>query len=241
MTVSDQEVQAYVDGELAPPDIARVEAAIAADVLVAARVERARRLRGPGRAAFDTAPQPAPSRLEGLLVRDARARDSADRDPGAAGASKPHASRWRIPAIALAALVAALAIGNRLRKPETQVEWRDTRFVASAELARRLDNALAGSPDAAAPVRIELTFRDSRGRVCRSFVSGAWHVAGLACREGGSWTLPVVGALDASGSAATNASSTAMPAEVLVAIDERMRGGAFDAVQERRARASGWR
>jgi hypothetical protein len=241
MNISDELVQAYVDGELAPDEAARVRAAMAADVLVAARVERARALKARVRGAFDPVlDEPVPSRLTALLTRPAEE----DARPGVGPLRMRrdgHAARWRRPLIALAATVAALAIASWLQMPSADMAVRDAALVARGELARRLDRALASAPDAASNVSIGLTFRATDGRICRSFVATSSRLAGVACRDDSGWSLPVVSRIDPVAPGELRQAASDVPAEVQSAIDARMQGDAFDAVQEQRARDAGWR
>lgn len=248
MNITDQDVQAYVDGELAPEERARIERAIADDVLVAARVEREQRLRAQVRRAFDPVlDEPVPDRLRGLLERS-NARDGhvvgarVDADVvhlDARRTARP--SRWRTPVVALAASVAALAIAAWLRTPGGDVAVRDGALVARGELAHALDDALASAPDARAPVTIGLTFRDAGGRVCRTFDVAARGLAGLACRDRTAWAVPVLVRTDVAPEGEVRQAGGGMPAEVQAAIDARMQGDAFDASQERAAQGAGWR
>lgn len=238
MIISDNDVQAYVDGELAPDDAARMDAAIAADVLVAARVERAKRLRAQVRGAFDPVlGEPLPSRLSGLLQAGAASNvvSMREREPAAA-----RSSRWRVPAVALAASLAAFALVHWMRLPSADMVMQGGALVAHGELVRRLDTGLASTPDAASTIDIGLTFRGDDGRVCRSFVAHATHMAGLACREGDEWALPMVSRVDAA-AGDLRQTANAMPADVQAAIDARIQGDAFDATQEQQARDAGWR
>jgi anti-sigma-K factor RskA len=240
MTISDELVQAYVDGELAPDDAARVRAAIAADVLVAARVERARALKATLRDAFDPVlDEPVPPRLSALLARPGED----DTRPGVAPRSMragERTARWRRPLVALAATVAALAIASWLRMPSADMAVSDGALLARGDLARRLDRGLASAPDAASDVSIGLTFRAVDGRICRSFVAASARLAGVACRERSGWALSVVSRIDPEAPGDLRQASSAVPAEVQAAIDARMQGDAFDAAQERRARDAGW-
>lgn len=241
MTISDEDVQAYVDGELSPEASARVEAAIAADVLVAARVERVKRLRATRRGAFDpTRDAPAPSRVSGAVAREA------DDAPTPSAARQPsddarRQGRWRRPLIALVAAVAALAIVGWLRRPAGDIAMRGDVLVARGELARQLDTALAGAPETTSTVSIGVTFRDLDGRVCRSFATAATRMAGLACRDGDAWTLPVVSRIDAATGDGPSLHGGTVPEAVRAAIDARLRGDVFDAAAEREARDAGWR
>ena len=239
MTITDQELQAYVDGELAPDDAARVEAAMAGDVLLAARVEREKRLRDTLRRAY--APvlgEPVPARLHAVLDAPAARANAGVTDIADRRRPRP---RWRAPVLAIAASIAAIAMALWLRAPGGDVASRGADLVARGELERGLDRALASVPDAEANVRIGLTFRDASGRVCRTFATRATSMAGLACRDGQDWSLQVLSRVDAGEAGALRQASSGMTPEIQAAVDARMQGEAFDAEQERDALARGWR
>lgn len=292
MNITESELQAYVDGELAPEDAARVEAACAADPDLAARLALAQRLRERVRDAFDgVIDEPVPDRLAALLRNAAGERASAPdgvvpfarREAGAAAAAgpvprapeadavdthalgarpvdagragsiasnaappAPHGARRRPragwPAYALAASLAALAVSLWLRPAPGPVVVDDGTLVARGTLARGLDTVLASAPAEPGGVAVGLSFRDADGRVCRSFVQrDAGGIAGLACRDGDRWTLPVVSAADGVGGGELRQASSVVPPEVQAAIDARLQGDVFDAAQERAARDAGWR
>lgn len=245
MNITDHEIQAYVDGELAPEDAARIDAAIAADVLVAARVERELRLRARVRGAYDPVlSEPVPDRLTALLAGAGDA--PADAQPPHGGSvvelrprRRAAATRWRVPGFAIAASVAVLAVAVWMR-PGAPVQMRDGQLVAAGALARDLDDALAGAPDAGRGTAIGLTFRDAEGRICRSFSTGDAALAGLACRDGARWSLPVVSRAPPGGGDPVRQAASGMPPEVQAAVDARLEGEVFDAAQERAARDAGW-
>lgn len=257
-TVDRYELQAWIDGELAADDAARVEAAIAADPALATQFERERRLRERLRAGFDPVlDEPVPSRLTALLEPAAApaARNAADRTetvasgdvpgnvvPFPARVERPARARWHVPVYALAASLAVLAVSLWLRPAGGPVQMQGGELVAHGELARGLDRALASEPGADAAVAIGLSFRDGEGRICRSFVGrDGSTLAGLACRDGGRWTVPVLSQRQAGGEAGLRQASSATPPEVQAAIDERLDGDVFDAAAERAARDAGWR
>lgn len=242
MNITDLEIQAYVDGELAPDAAARIEAAVLADVLVAARVERERRLRSMLRGAYQPVlDEPVPQRLRALLDEGAAA---ADGTAGNVVAMHPRraapAARWRVPAMALAASVAALAVSMWMR-PGAPVQMEDGALLARGTFARELDMALASAPARDVATTVGLTFRDADGRICRSFANADIALAGLACREGDRWVLPVVSRLATREAGEIRQASSAMPDDVQAAVDARLRGDVFDAEQERAARDAGWR
>jgi hypothetical protein len=79
------------------------------------------------------------------------------------------------------------------------------------------------------------------GRICRSFAHRELATAGLACRDGDRWVLPVVSRIEAGDGGEVRQASSAIPAEVQAAVDARLQGDVFDAAQERAARDAGWR
>jgi hypothetical protein len=110
-------------------------------------------------------------------------------------------------------------------------------IVARGELADALSRQLAADAPVGA-VRVGVSFAAKGGEYCRSFQLGS--TAGLACREGGEWRIPVLAQDAQSGHAAYRQAASAMPAAVLEAIDERIAGTSLDAAAERDARARGW-
>ena len=236
--ISEAELQAYVDGELAPADVARVEAAIAADPALARQLERERALRARLRGAFDPVlDEPVPARFADLLHAT---RDDSRGGAGAevVGITRRRRIAWRAPAYALAASLLVLAASLWLRDANGPLRMQGDGLVASGELARALDDALASAPQARAPVAIGLSFRARDGHVCRSFTRAA--LAGLACRAGDAWSIVALSHAAVDDGDIRQAGST-LPPEVQAAIDARMQGDAFDAAQERAARAAHWR
>lgn len=243
-TISEAELQAYVDGQLAPADTARVEAVIAGDPGLARQLDRERALRARLRGAFDPVlDEPMPARFAALLQGGQVGKPDQHEEANVAATNVVDLAQrrrpaWRAPAYALAASLLVLAASLWLRNASGPVRMQGDRLMASGELAHALDDALASAPQAHAPVAIGLSFRAQDGRVCRSFTRGA--LAGLACREGDAWTIAVLS--HAAGNAADiRQAGSALPPEVRAAIDARMQGDAFDAAQERAARDAGWR
>ncbi|MFC0677416.1 hypothetical protein ACFFGH_06055 [Lysobacter korlensis] len=277
-TIDEHELQAWIDGELAPSDAARVAAAVAADPVLAAQASRERRLRERLRAEFDPVlDEPVPARFAELLGgaastpvrggafaagrsgRDAIDQGGSSVDSAAAtGERKPAAAnivpltarprtamskaRWGTPVYALAASLAVLAVSLWLRPGTGPVQVQDGTLIARGELERGLDQALASEPAAVAQVAIGLSFRDADGRICRSFVHRAQPgLAGLACREGERWSLPVLARPVEGADGELRQASSAMSPEVQAAIDARLQDEVFDAEAERQAREAGWR
>lgn len=239
-------LQAYVDGALDAPGSARVDAALAHDDALAARVHQARTLRAQVRAVFDPVlDEPVPARLSALLQPQRKATPgSIDRVGGGRrfGAGRRLASRrWLVPAMALAASL-AIAVTTLWWKPDhAPVSVRDGQRFASGALSDALDHALASEPDPRAAVMVGLTFRQADGQICRTFVHHPKPaMAGLACHGDAGWALPVLTATEEHGGELRQAAS-GLPAGVQAAVDATLQGDAFDAAQERAARDAGWR
>lgn len=238
MEITKQELQAYVDGELAPVERARVEAAIAADPAVARRAEAERALRARLRDVFDPVlAEPLPSRLQALLA------DRAHAPPGRADVASARSSRrrgWQVPAYALAASLLAFAVALWPRQGSVPVRLDDHGLVAIGPLEDALDHGLASTPDPAGPVAIGLSFRTRDGRICRSFVQDR-SLQGLACRRGARWEIELLSTDGAHSGDGVRQAGSAIAPDVQAAIDARIQGEAFDAAQERAARAAHWR
>ncbi len=190
MTVTDEELMAYVDGEL---DAARCEALrqeIAASADLSRRVAEQQALRDRLSRAFDPAlDEPVPSRLTDLASR-ARVVDFAS-----AARQRPSRNVW-LSGLALAAgIILGIALGPAVlqlatERPDIVASGSDVS--ADGALADALSRRLASEQYASDPIRLGVSFRATNGEYCRTFISrrsdGA--LAGMACRQG-PWTLSV--------------------------------------------------
>jgi len=242
--IDDDTLQAYVDGQLDSAQVARIEAAMAADPALAARVARERALLAALRGHFDPVlDEPVPERLADLL-RAPAATDAAPAKavpPPARRTARERRPRWVVPA-ALAASVALVAALFWHAPPHSLVRTQGGQSFAAGALRRALDTQLASAPAAAAETSVGLTFRDGDGAICRTFVHRAEPaMAGLACRRGDGWSLPVLVAPASERAGAIRPAANALPPAVQAAVDARIRGDAFDAAEERAARDAGWR
>jgi hypothetical protein len=248
MTFSDDILMAYADGELQEPQRSAVEAAVRADPALAASVERHRALRAQVFDAFTgVLDEPVPARLDALgankvlfldAARNARARPAAAAP--APVAAPPVWPRW-------GALAATLVLGVLAGSLWFDGAAGDGRFfsadaggrmVARGQLAGALSRQLASDPAPNSPVRIGVSFATRDGGYCRSFKVGA--SAGLACRDGEAWRIPVLSE-QATASGEYRQAASAAPEAVLDAIDERIAGSTMDAAAERAARERGWK
>ena len=231
MKITDEILMAYADHEVDAATAAEVEAALAADSALAARVAELRRQRERLHAAFDLVLQEAvPPRVLAAAqgVRAIRPR-----------------RRWGWPE--LSGMAASLALGAvaalvALRlPPEPTMLAGAGGLVARGVLARSLSEALSAEPGDG-PVRIGVSFRDRSGAYCRTFVTAQpAGMAGLACRQADDWQLLIVTEAAARGAATPyRMAAGAIPPEVLQAVEDRIAGPPLDAESESAARARGW-
>jgi hypothetical protein len=247
MKITDEDLMAYADGELPPLDAKRIEAAMAEDGDLAARVARFRDVRRALKKAYDSVvSEPVPEHLRALLgdvaanepeepVRPAATIDlAAERDKRTRRFGPP---AW---AAMAASLVVGVLAGRSLLAPSNDLFTRDGLYAAPT-LAEALNTQLASGAQNEA-TRIGLTFRAESGEVCRTFAheARASVTSGLACRDENRWAVRMALTEPASQAAGYRQAGADAPA-VLEAVDAIIAGDAFDAEQERQARDAEWR
>ncbi len=256
MSVTDEALMAYVDGEADPATREAVEAAMRADPDVARRVAEQRELRARLRAAFtaDLA-EPVPSRLTDAVLAGARPRSESRPGAAAFGAARTARSvrraplvAWGIPAALAASLALGVGLGLLLSRQRTPWVAGDAHgLVAEGPLERALSASLGG--EHGAPIGIGVSFRGKDGRYCRSFrIAMPSPAAGLACRDADAWRIALwtrsAAAASASGEepgADYRPAASEWPPELLAAIEARADGEPLDRKAEEAARAQGWR
>ncbi len=271
MTIPDETLMAYADGELEPAQRAEVEAAIAADPQLATRVAQHRALRRKLNAAFDpvlleTIPnsliasaRATPAVMSGAAnehaatvtdLRRVRAARAAEAKEAAASARRAETTRrpwtwfeWG----AMAASVAAGAVIAHLvlKSPDaSRIGTQQGQIVAQADLSQALTTQLASDQPASAPVQIGVSFKSKSGDTCRTFTVKEQSVlGGLACRAGDAWHVQVLANVPSGANAqgGYKPAGSGMPAAVLAAVEQEIDGEPLDAVGESAARARGWR
>jgi hypothetical protein len=260
MSISNETLMAYVDGELDAAARAEVEAAMRGDAEIERRIAAIRELREKLQAAYEPAlAEPVPERLLAVLragdaLPDPRSAD-ADRvvdlerariAPRGLRRPRPLSLRWRYPATLAASVVVAVCVAVFAwpRAEPLLIQNRGGSLVASGVLARDLSDRLAGDSDADG-VRIGVSFLARDGQYCRTFsVTGEQASAGVACRTPERWEIRDLARAkeleisDAHGDYRTASSS--LPPTVLAAVQARIAGEPLDRDGEIRARQSGW-
>lgn len=230
--MTEDQIIAYVDGELGPIVALRFERAMEADPALADAVQRHRALSDRIGGHFaPIAEEPVPARLAATLDRS-----------GNIVAFPANPRRWfgsggRYAAIA-ATLVVGLVVGQMLpRGPAAPMVDRNGAVVAQGALADALDSQLASAPGEGA-YRVGVSFVSHDKHYCRTFSGAAG--AGLGCHGVDGWTLKRF--IAGSGSTGQGAYSQAgsESAEILGAAQEMMAGDPLDSAGERRARDGGW-
>jgi len=216
--IDEMTVIAWVDGELAPEQAARVELAVAADPALRDLAETHRAMRARFANAF------------GGIADEPVALPSAEIVSFAEARAKRMRRLW-VPGAIAASLVAGLFIGQ-IERP-AGVTDRANALALAPDLARKLDTQLSGEPG---PVRVALSFRAQDGAYCRSFT--ATHLDGVACRTGTGWTLRYAAPGTASGGDYAQAGNDPAQSSAIAAM---IAGDPLDATHERVARDRGWR
>lgn len=190
MAITNKEIMAYVDGELPPQDVPRVEAALAASAEYRAIADGHRKITMAVRMAYDDMlRQPVPDHILAALDR-----------PGQGEVIRPSFGRRVSPQFAMAAslaLAAGLALalvwqGNSSTSPSDGVAARGSLASALDTVgARQMLRSPTG--ERITPV---VTYPQKGGGWCREYRmtgNGTSSSAGIACRDPGanSWQIVV--------------------------------------------------
>jgi len=233
--ITDEIFFAWLDGELAPDEAARVAAEVQADPSLAARAEQHRTMQRRLAHAFDSVSDaPIPDRLLAAARREPEVVDLA------AARRSREARTWK-PLPQWAAIAATLAVGIFAgtmvpQRNEAPVAVEGGKIYAAAALDSALSAQLASAP--AGDVRIGMTFRDQSGAVCRSFSQAA--TSGLACRSGSRWQVRGLFAAP-EGQSGAYRMAAGMDPNLAALVDSTIAGEPFDAAQEKSSRDKGWR
>jgi len=253
MKITDETLMAYVDGELDAAQRAEVEHAIAADPQLAIRVKRHQALSKKVKGAFDhVLSEPVPDRLLATLGKPVTHGGSNNvislkaRQQQLKEKEKPQtkaAKHWALPqwtAVAAALVVGAIVgiVAMNMRSGEMIVA-RNGSLVAGGSLANALTSQLSNAANQS--IDMKLSFKTRSGEYCRSFViKQQQSLAGLACRNGNEWRVPVLTGMNAANGTYRQAGSE-LPQAVVQWIDTERAGDALDVAQEETVRKAGWK
>ena len=228
----DEKFFAWLDGELGPEEATEMEAKVAADPALTRLAEQHRALGAQLKNAFDPiAEAPVPEQVRAAVKPPAQVIDLV---AARRVRSMPALAQW-------AAMAATLAIGVFVgtqvpRGGTAPVEVQGGKLYAAAALDQALDTDLASTPSG--DVRIGITYRDSAGQICRTFVGPAG--SGLACMNRGRWQMK--GLLAApEGQEGDYRMAAGMDPNLAALVDSTIAGEPFDAAAEKAARDKGWK
>jgi hypothetical protein len=196
MTISDDKLSAFIDGELSGDELKQIAAAIDADASLRRRVEAF--------AASDTILKRAYSVISEAPMPDAVVellREPARADKVVAIGRPPARSRW--PLAASVALGAGVALGLLVAEPGRMAPAPSVMLAGAVNPADALHAALETTPSGdsvllagARTASMVLTFQSSEGGYCREFTleTTADKTRALACRDDGQWTVKLAAA-----------------------------------------------
>ncbi|KUR76025.1 hypothetical protein [Novosphingobium sp. FSW06-99] len=233
MTVTAEQIAAFVDDELDATARAQVAEAALRDPAIAARIAAERDLRETLRAHFaPMADLPVPQDWVDT-IRQARA-DPVVTSLDAMRARRSWGRGWAGAAMA-ASLVIGVGIGAQLHRDGPLVAGPGG-LIAAGDLARTLDRQLASAQDGA-PIRILGTFRRQGGDLCRVFAGAV--ASGIACHGHAGWQMEQVrpGVAPERGAYAQAGSGEG---DLMAAAQAMATGDPLDADHERTAREHGW-
>jgi hypothetical protein len=247
MNISDEDLMAYADGEVDGEGRQAVEAVLAADPMLRARVAVLRAQRQRVASAYDgVLDESVPDRLHALLAAQPAPATVVDLAGARARRAEPRGGDARTSWMQWGGMAACVLAGVLLGlsfaphgDADALLAERSGQVVAGGTLARALGAQLASDTNTASEIAVQLSFVDKSGRYCRTFSSA--RIAGLACRDAEQWAVMVAARAPGDGATPMRQAASSLPRAVLDAVDERIAGGALNAEQERAARARDWK
>jgi hypothetical protein len=254
MTISDETLMAYADGELDAAAQAAVESAMQSDPQIEQRVAQHRALRLKVQAAYSaelseavperllTAARGVPSPQAGNVVNLQQARAAAERSASRAAPRRP---QWQSAGALAASLIVGVGVGFFMwgRSESPLALGSGGAIVARGPLARALSEQLASEQSQSSAVRIEVSFLAKSGDYCRTFsLSGEASPSGLACHHGSQWQVQALAREPAAGSDSEyRTAGSALPASILKSVEGQIAGEPLDQAGEKTARDHGWK
>jgi anti-sigma factor RsiW len=254
MTISDETLMAYADGELDAAARTEVESAMREDPQIENRIAAHRLLRQTVQAAYTAElSEDIPDRLlaaargvagkqAGKVVNLQDARAATLRN---ALRARPMPARWRTAGTIAASVLAGVGLGFFMwgRTELPLMQSAAGALVARGQLEKALSNQLAAEQSRHSTVQIGLSYLAKSGEYCRTFaLSGAVSPSGLACRHGGEWQVQALTqGPAAAGDSNYRTAGSPMSAAILKSVEGQIAGEPLDQAGERAARQRGWR
>jgi hypothetical protein len=253
MTISDEMLMAYADGELDATAREAVESAMREDPQLVERVARHSALRRRVQEAYSAVlSEDVPERLlraaQGATATEPKIvnlQDARTLREHSAPRTLPLRRQWRSVGTMAASVIVGVGVGFFIwgRTVPPFARNADGALVARGQLAQALSNQLAAEQSRASSVQIGLSFLAKSGDYCRTFaLSGGQSPSGLACRHGEEWQVRAVtqGADGAAGASEYRTAGSAMPALIREFVEAQVAGEPLDQAGERAARQRDW-
>ncbi len=234
MTYTDEQLSAFLDGELSPVEMEAIRNALANNETLADRLAELSAVDSSIRAVYDTInDRPIPPEVTALL-------EAPTADTGTV-VSLPPLDRLKQAAgrhLALAASV-ILAVGIAFGVLLNSGPQRDSREAIASVLDTR-PSGTRQQLDGEVSVTPRLTFRDKAGNYCRLFeLSDATGTRqSLACREAGEWQIAATVYSDPETGDLYQPAGGGSPLDTL--IDRRIAEGPFDRTEETALIGNAW-
>jgi hypothetical protein len=248
MRFTEEIIMAYADGELDDTTRFEVELAARQDPALAEKIRQHQRLRSRVFGAFaPTLSEEVPQRLQtaarsGKVVHLNNVRQLRTPPPPPLPRERQGWSwpQWgALAATLVVGVLAGLLGAQQLGGAGTQMAAFDGGLKADGKLAAALTRQLASAAGSDAEIRLGVSFVARDGNYCRSFILP--KMAGLACREGDQWRIPVMARSGDDKAGPYRQAGSALPAAVLAMIDETIAAKPLDAEAEREAARQGWK
>jgi anti-sigma-K factor RskA len=254
MTISDEMLMAYADGELDATAREAVESAMREDPQIVERVARHRALRRRVQEAYSAVlSEDVPERLlraaQGAAATERKVvnlQDARAAREHSAPYTRPLRRQWRTAGAMAAGVIVGVGVGFFIwgRTVPPFARSVDGALVARGQLAQALSNQLAAEQSRASSVQIGLSFLAKSGDYCRTFaLSGEQSPSGVACRHGKEWQVRAVtqGSDGVAGASEYRTAGSTMPAMIRELVEAQVAGEPLDQAGERAARQRGWK
>jgi anti-sigma-K factor RskA len=254
MTISDEMLMAYADGELDATAREAVESAMREDPQIVERVARHSALRRRVREAYSAVlSEDVPERLlraaQGAAATERKVvnlQDARAAREHSAPYTRPLRRQWRTAGAMAASVIVGVGVGFFIwgRTVPPFARGADGALVARGQLAQALSNQLAAEQSRASSVQIGLSFLAKSGDYCRTFaLSGEQSPSGLACRHGEEWQVRAVtqGSDGVAGASEYRTAGSTMPAMIREFVEAQVAGEPLDQAGERAARQRDWK
>ena len=245
MTFSDESLGAYADDQLPMDERAGLEAALATDSQLSARLKAHLALRAQLRGAFDPVlSEPVPAALINAVTQGAQSQDHGQVIAFPRRRGWNRAGVWWSGMGIAASLVLGVALGRGVAPgsaTDLTVAQNGT-ITANGALAGALERQTSG-PTTEKPIQIGLSFRAADAGYCRTFrLTRSDGSAGIACREPKGWSVRMLAATGPAPSAAVyRRAASDYPSAVMETVQSMAVGSPMDSTAERVAITRGWR